>query len=757
VFSSHRLPLSAPVLEDAPVDPEWADNERLLGRSSMIIAVAGYALAALLFLLLAVYCIVGRGGQALRLLMAVACALTAVWATVNALWVYGVPFSGPQIYLAEISRDTGWLILLAGLIPREGAFSVGGLARVAAYGGAIVALAATPFLGSGPASGMTMIPLGLGAAIFGLVMVEQIFRNAETRQRWVYKFLLLGIGAVLAYDLFLYSHALLFRAIRADLWAVRGFANALVAPMLLIALRRSARYPLDLSVSRHVTFYTAALMGVGAYLLAMALAGYGIRLLGGTWGTALQALFLFGAVVLLAVILLSSRVRSEAKVFIAKHFYPSQYDYRDEWLRLTDTLASDRESLGIRVIRSLGNIVDAMSGTLWLRDPDRKGGDCFHKQAEWGARFGPETLGGGDALVEFVRKTQWSIHGYGYREAPDQYRGLRLPHWLEGESADWVAVPLLDPQGLIGLAVLNYPRAGLTMGYEEIDLLRIAGRQAASALAQEEANRKLADGRQFEAYNRLTAFIMHDLKNLIAQQSLVVRNAAKFKHDPEFIDDAIQTIGGSVRRMQRLLEQLSQGSARSYTEKALIAPIVERVVRAHCDRLPAPTLKIDAGYLRVAADPEQLGMVIGHVIRNAQDATPQDGRVNVNVREEAGQVLVEVSDTGSGMDPAFVRDRLFRPFDSTKGAKGMGIGAYQVRQFVEDCGGRVEVRSHAGNGTVFTLRIPSVGRDAEAMDAEKLSAKRTRSAESRVPGDENGTDAAAHDRPVTQGETTSGG
>ena len=723
----------------------------------MNIAVAGYALAALLFSLLAVYCLLGRGGQALRLLMALACALTAAWAGINALWVHGYEFSGQQIYIAEIVRDTGWLILLAGLIPREGAFSVGGLARVAAYGGAILALAVIPFLGGGPASGLTMIPLGLGAAIFGLVMVEQIFRNADSRQRWVYKFLLLGIGAVLAYDLFLYSHALLFRAIRADLWAVRGFANALVAPMLLIALRRGARYPLDLSVSRHVTFYTAALMGVGAYLLAMAAAGYGIRLLGGTWGNALQALFLFGAIVLLVVILLSSRVRGEAKVFIAKHFYPDRYEYREEWLRLTETLADDSEPLGVRAIRSLAQIVEAETGALWLRESEQNPDGVFRKRAEWGGEFGPETLPGNDELLAFMQDTQWSVHGNGFHEDPDRYPALRLPAWLAAVTDDWVAVPLFDARELRGLVALEHPRTGLTLGYEEIDLLRIAGRQAASALLQEEADRKLADGRQFEAYNRLTAFLMHDLKNLIGQQSLVLRNAAKFKHDPEFIDDAMETIGSSVRRMQRLLEQLSQGSSQRYTEKALIGPIVERVVQSHADRVPAPALEIDATDSRVAADPERLALVIGHVIRNAQDATPADGRVVVRVREEAGHVVVEVRDTGSGMAPEFVRDRLFRPFDSTKGAKGMGIGAYQVRQFVEDCGGRVDVRSTEGKGTDFILRIPVAARDAPGPDAAAGRTSGIRSAEQRAPGRDDSGCASAPGRPLTMGEGTSGG
>ncbi len=682
----------------------------------MNLAVAGYALAAVLFAALGIYCLVGRGGRAVRLLLIMASLISAAWAGVNAFWVHGMPFSVQQIYLAEIIRDAAWLILLAGLIPREGAFSVGGFARVAAYAGTVVALAATPFLDSGPATGFTLIPLGLGAAVFGLVMVEQIFRNADTRQRWVFKFLLLGIGAILAYDLFLYSHALLFRAIRADLWAIRGFANALVVPMLFVAVHRSRRYVLDLSVSRHVTFYTAALMGVGAYLLAMAAAGYGIRLLGGTWGAALQALFLFGAAVLLGVILLSSRVRSEVRVFISKHFYPSRYDYREEWMRLTETLGDSSEALPIRGIKTLAQIVEAESGALWLGD-SRPGREAvFKKHVHWKHDIGPDVLPPDDPLVRFVAKTLWSIHGNGCRETPDAYPGLELPEWLAGVEDDWVAVPLLDGDRLYGLALLEHPRTGLSLDYEEIDLLRIAGRQTATALAQDDANRKLADSRQFEAYNRLTAFLMHDLKNLIAQQSLVVRNAARFKNDPEFIDDAIETIGGSVRRMQRLLELLSQRSDRGYVERVALAPLIERVIRDHKDRVPSPVAGMIEEGLRVSADPERLAMVLGHVIRNAQDATPADGEVSVEVRRCRARAVVTVRDTGSGMAPEFVRDRLFQPFDSTKGAKGMGIGAYQVREFVEGCGGSIRVESCPGEGTTFVLAFPVADSAGQTID-----------------------------------------
>jgi putative PEP-CTERM system histidine kinase len=231
----------------------------------------------------------------------------------------------------------------------------------------------------------------------------------------------------------------------------------------------------------------------------------------------------------------------------------------------------------------------------------------------------------------------------------------------------------------------------------------------AVVLAQALAQERLAETRQFEAVNKLTTFLMHDLKNLIAQQGLVVSNAQRFRHRPEFIDDAVTTVKSGVDRMKKVLHQLQQagqmaaGSSRVDVSKVLME------VRSHCaDREPVPTLDTAGSGIFVAIDKDRLASVLTHLIRNAQDATPPDGRVNVGMVDHGDSVVVSVVDNGRGMDAAFIRDRLFRPFDSTKGAQGMGIGAYQVRDIVRSAGGEVEVESEVGKGTAFRVKLPIV-------------------------------------------------
>jgi putative PEP-CTERM system histidine kinase len=283
---------------------------------------------------------------------------------------------------------------------------------------------------------------------------------------------------------------------------------------------------------------------------------------------------------------------------------------------------------------------------------------------------------------------------------------LALPAWIVESEELQIVAPILELEHLSGFFLLFAPPPPFELTYEDRDLLKTVGRHVATALALVSAARKLTEVRQFETYNRLTAFIMHDLKNLIAQLSLVVANAEKHKRNPEFIDDAIQTIANSVTRMTRLMEQLRHGNDLEAERPIDAATVVQRALTRCALRDPVPQLEVIEGYPKIVADPERLASVFEHVVRNAQDATAADGKVQVTVSCEGQSLCITVTDTGVGMEGQFVRERLFRPFDTTKGAKGMGIGAYQAREYVRSLGGDIEVQSTPGRGTSVRLLLP---------------------------------------------------
>jgi putative PEP-CTERM system histidine kinase len=256
------------------------------------------------------------------------------------------------------------------------------------------------------------------------------------------------------------------------------------------------------------------------------------------------------------------------------------------------------------------------------------------------------------------------------------------------------------------------------LNFKDHDLLKTAGQQVAVFLVQQLAQEALAESRQFDAYSRLSAFLMHDLKNMISQQDLVVGNARRFRDRPEFIDDAIGTMDASVKRMRRLLDRFRGIAAPAQPSRIDLDALVRKVCEECADRQPAPVAEATSK-LYVSMDRDKLAMALTHAIRNAQDATSPGGGIRVRVLATRERAVVEVSDTGSGMDEAFVRHQLFRPFASTKGARGMGIGAYQMRETVRAAGGDLEVESAVGKGTtmrfLLTVDVQLTARSAESV------------------------------------------
>ena len=289
-----------------------------------------------------------------------------------------------------------------------------------------------------------------------------------------------------------------------------------------------------------------------------------------------------------------------------------------------------------------------------------------------------------------------------------------MPEWLTDTEQQEIVVPLLQDSNLIGVIILSQD-VPISLTYEDTDLLKIVGRQVAGVLAQQQSSDRLAEGRQFQAYSRLTAFLMHDLKNVAAQQSLVVKNAEKHKNNPEFIDDAFATIEHSVKRVNRLIAQLAERNRKEKRARMEVSKALAEVVKSVSDRKPVPQADVDDCDAMVSADPDRLAAIFTHVLRNAQDATNEVGSINVELICGTSMVDVAVADTGVGMDESFIRKNLFTPFESTKGAGGMGIGAYQVREYVRELNGYLEVESKKGVGTTVTIRLPIA--NGEAADA----------------------------------------
>jgi putative PEP-CTERM system histidine kinase len=585
-------------------------------------------------------------------------------------------------------------------------------AAAALMGIATVALAMVPLLDGQDPLSSTSLPLSgssrtfgvwLVASIAGLVFCEQLFRVTPQDRKWALKPLCLGLGAMFAYDVFVYSEALLMRELDYASWSARGLVHAMTIPLVMMASARNRDWKIDIAVSRSIVFRSTALLLSGVYLLALAGVGYLVRLFGGDWGKAVMVAFVFAGLVLLGALLGSGAVRSRIRVFIGKNFFSYRYDYREEWLRFTGELAtvSAHASLFERLITALANLVESPGGALWLKDED----GVFRLAARRSMPESSAELAEDESLAVFLHRTQWVVDLTEVSSQPERYASLQLPQWMEHFPTAWLIVPLPSRDDLIGFVVLAKPRTPVEVNWEVRDLLKTASKQAASFLGHLRATQALVEAKQFDAFNRMSAFVVHDLKNLVAQLSLMLRNAERHASNPAFQRDMLTTIEHVVERMNRLLLQLRSGTSPIESAKPVeIGPIVERVTAAPPGTEHSIGLKIQPG-LRALGHEERLERVLGHLVQNALDATSEGGQVSVSAYAEAGHTVIEVADTGHGMTPEFVRERLFRPFQSTK-PSGMGIGAYESHRYVSELGGRILVDTAPGTGTRIRVLLP---------------------------------------------------
>lgn len=491
-----------------------------------------------------------------------------------------------------------------------------------------------------------------------------------------------------------------------ELASLRAIPVAFAALLLMRAAQRRPQWSLSIFVSPQVKAYAPRLFGMLGLLAVLVAATPLVRVLPHTASTPVAVGLILAIALPVFLLLFSENLSARLRVFVSKHFLPFRYDYREEWLRLIDTLAAPDQRLPLpeRAIKAVAQIVGSPAGVLWLR---RNSDDPFEFAANWNTRARlDESVPADDPVLEFMRQRQWIMDTAELQRDPMLYEGLRRPPWLERFPEALLVVPLISGEVLIGFMVLFQSSSAFRLTFEEIDLLRTSGRQVAAHLAQYLADQQLLEAQQFEAFNRLTAFVMHDLKNLIAQQSLVVKNASRHKDNPAFFEDAIATIDNSVNRMSRLLRQLKSGEATGPDQRVRLSEALNEAIRRVAGRGSEPVLEASDDELVAMLDRERFVAVIAHILRNAQDATDMDGRIRVTLQAENGRAAICIEDNGCGMEPEFVRSRLFRPFDSTKGSKGMGIGAYQARMFVADAGGALDVSSEPGRGSRFTIRLP---------------------------------------------------
>lgn len=651
---------------------------------------------------------------------------------ITSLWGIATIVGGPGSLLAssgETLRNMGWLGFLYALLSNVEGNSHPRTIKML-YGALLLALIFQPVIDftllaalpdsaqASAAAAKTVQLLRMIFAIGAIVLVHNLYTVSAPEARWGISLPMVALATMWMYDLNLYTIGYLSGDWPAEFIAMRGIIMTMLAPVFAMATRRNSNWRIRLS--RSVTFQSVSLLAIGAYLFGMMLLASALQLVGGSYTRMAQITLIFAMSLAALLILPSGKFRAWLNVIIAKNFFQHRYDYRAEWMRFAETIGFPSEAAPFheRVIKSLADIFESPAGLLLTRDHESR--LVLQARWNWPTAEIPVHAGNSQTIPFFERTGHILLMDQVRENEDDKVDHAAIPQWLYDEMRAWAVVPLVHFGRLAGIAILARPPIQRGLDWEDLDMMRVVGRQLASYLAEATSQEELTESRQFEQFNRRFAFVMHDIKNLVSQLSLLARNAERHAANPEFQADMIETLKGSVGKMNDLLARLSQ---HSQTRHAAIEPMdVERTVGGvvHAKRLIYPVQAEIAPGLFAMADPGRVETILNHLLQNAIDASADGLPIRVTASRQDDWIAIRVIDKGCGMSEAFVANQLFKPFESTKNG-GFGIGAYEARALAQSLGGHLHVDSRLGKGTRMTLLLPVARHDSNDSEVDKAA------------------------------------
>ncbi|HAQ47554.1 MAG: XrtA/PEP-CTERM system histidine kinase PrsK [Glaciecola sp.] len=673
-----------------------------------MISNIGYSIAAAGFLVLLLLLFTVRSSGLVKKLLLFAVFTNLLWALQYNRWL--IPEPTVQQYLTFDSlKQFSWILFLSAALYNQFSSLPKILSQKTTLLAGSLPIAAVLILWLTPLPLHWIYLIHTVVALILLLLLEILLRQSG-EQRWAFKPLVLYLGAVSVFDFVTYANATMVTYLDVNYIAAKGYIYALMTPFLLIAVRRMEHWGIKIFISREIVLHSTLLTVAGIYLFVMAMVGYVIKYLGGSWDTTIQIVLIALSVVLLIALFLSSNIRNKLKVFISKNFFANQFDYREQWIELTNALATGDDNLQDvyrTALKGLANAVKYDRGLL-----------CKVNKSHYDIvanLYAPEPDHLHDEVIQraiqYCQQKPWLIDLHEFLINPENYAGMDMDLKLVNQCEYQFILPIYQDNELWGVAVLFTDAAVVReLNWELRDYLNAVLAQVTNYVLHYEAAKIVAENAQFAAFNRMSAFVVHDLKNVMAQVDLILCNAQQHKHNPEFIDDTFETLEYTQARMQKMLKQLTDKQLiTEQTQQAVdLSTILNIVINKKCATLqPFPQFSTATTQL-VAANAEKLSNVFYHLISNAQQATPDDGSVAITVSDATtpGMIQIDIIDSGEGMTPEFIDHRLFKPFDTTKGNAGMGIGAYDAKQYIEEIGGKLTVQSRENLGSTFTLLLP---------------------------------------------------
>jgi putative PEP-CTERM system histidine kinase len=563
-------------------------------------------------------------------------------------------------------------------------------------------------------SGLVVYGTLLVGSILILTNIERTFAASVGTMRWRIKFMLLGVGVLFVIRVYASTQTLLFRGVDLSVERLNSVAAIAAEALMVRSFLRSGQFEVDVYPSQAVLRNSIAALVAGAYLVAVGVFAKISSYLGGDATFALKSFLALVSIIALAVLLQSDRARLRLARFVSRNFNRPIYDYRTVWLRFTDGTAAGggQEALCRSLVGLVAETFRALSVSIWLVDEKRESltlaASTFLPAAE--TRSLPPD------------RSAAILDGLGRQPDPFSVESL-ASEWASfvraahpstfAEAGERICAPLRIQGEVIGMLTLGDRVGGASAGAQEFDMLRCVASHAVASIQSLRLSERIAASREMEAFQTMAAFFVHDLKNAASTLNLMLKNLPDHFDNPQFREDALRGVGKSVAHINRLIGRLSslrEASALAQSE-ADLNEVVRRAAAGFENNKSFSLTKELAELPKTMIDKEQMTKVLTNLILNATEAVGPDGRIRVETSAFPDRVTVAVSDNGSGIDPGFLRDGLFRPFQTTKKA-GLGIGMFQSKTIVEAHGGRLSATSVVGKGSRFEVSIPIRARRA---------------------------------------------
>ena len=539
--------------------------------------------------------------------------------------------------------------------------------------------------------------------IMVLVNFEITFVNASPDAVWKIKYELIGLGIVVAVQVFYYSQALLYRSLNMNYLSLRSFLY-LVATGLIAYSLAFRRGKVRVQVSRQVAFKSVIIITVGIYLILLGILGKGMQYFSSIFSRNIVISLVFITGTGLLILLLSDRFKRELKVQLHKNFYQYKHDYRTQWLRFTEQLSTSYSGgeLIQHILSAYCDIFGITGSALFLLDPTQT---RYYAVADHKMPLKTDMIAADNSLITFMEEHSWVM------SLLEEVPGIREEDaQCFRDNGVFFVVPLFNQAQLEGFIVLARPVYSKEVFiYEDYDLMKTISRQAFLAIMHQRLSEQIIHASEIQAIGNVATFVAHDLKNHVSSLSLIVENAARHLHNPEFQKDMLTSLGNTVTKMHKLISRLKNlGEQDLNLGQVNLLELCKKT--AHL--LLESRVSVSGTPETAFVDETEIQKVVMNLLMNGIEASEKTEPVLLEVGY-ASAPFIRVSDNGCGMSSRYIRTELFKPFRTTK-KPGLGIGLYQCSQIMEAHGGRIEVTSLEGSGTVFTVWFAGMASAARA-------------------------------------------